>query len=355
MVSFSGMYPDLRSECRGKAHFEESNAFCRTTGSWLYVAILEDDIEISSRFHPKTTLPRLLRPEVIFGHFYGLALKAQPIAEAISLGMTTTESPCKHARNHRGPDGALIRNWILNNVPDEEFQRIRPHLETMSLIQGTTVLRQESEVSHAIFPNSGLVSLLVMMTEGRSSEASIAGCEGMVGVGLVGGLSRSVHSGLVQVAGDALRISADRFRECLEDAPQFRDAITRFCVIQLMLISQTAACNRLHPLEKRLARWLLLCQDRLSSETISTTHDLLATLLGTDRPSITLAAQKMQSEGVIRTTRGHLTVLARPQLEQFSCECYAAGALEPSGALARRFGEAVTGNGPNAKKKARSE
>jgi CRP-like cAMP-binding protein len=97
-------------------------------------------------------------------------------------------------------------------------------------------------------------------------------------------------------------------------------------VIQLMLISQTAACNRLHPLEKRLARWLLLCQDRLSSETISTTHDLLATLLGTDRPSITLAAQKMQSEGLIRTTRGHLTVLARPQLEQFSCECYAAGA-----------------------------
>jgi len=240
--------------------------------------------------------------------------------------MTIAESPCKHARNHRGPGGSLIRNWILDSVPDEEFQRIRPHLELMSLSQGTTVMRQDAEVSQAIFPNNGLVSLVVMMTEGRSSEASVTGCEGMVGVGLLGGLNRSLHSAVVQVSGEAVRISADDLRDAIQTAPVFREALTRFCMIQLMLVSQTAACNRLHPLEKRLARWLLLCQDRLSSETISTTHDLLATLLGTDRPSVTLAAQKMQSEGLIRTTRGHLTVLARPQLEQFSCECYAAGA-----------------------------
>jgi CRP-like cAMP-binding protein len=240
--------------------------------------------------------------------------------------MTTAESPCKHARNHRGPNGQLIRNWVLNNVPDEEFQRILPHLEVVNLIQGATVLRQDADVEHAIFPNSGLVSLLVMMTEGRSSEASVTGCEGMVGIGLLAGLTRSLHSGVVQVAGEAVRITADRLRDCLQKTPMFREMITNFCVIQLMLISQTAACNRLHPLEKRLARWLLLCQDRLSSETIRTTHDLLATLLGTDRPSITLAAQKMQSEGLIRTTRGHLTVVDRRQLEQFSCECYAAGA-----------------------------
>jgi CRP-like cAMP-binding protein len=240
--------------------------------------------------------------------------------------MTTAESPCKHARNHRGPNGQLIRNWVLNNVPDEEFQRILPHLEVVNLIQGATVLRQDADVEHAIFPNSGLVSLLVMMTEGRSSEASVTGCEGMVGIGLLAGLTRSLHSGVVQVAGEAVRITADRLRDCLRKTPMFREMITNFCVIQLMLISQTAACNRLHPLEKRLARWLLLCQDRLSSETIRTTHDLLATLLGTDRPSITLAAQRMQSEGLIRTTRGHLTVVDRRQLEQFSCECYAAGA-----------------------------
>ena len=219
-----------------------------------------------------------------------------------------------------------MRNGILNSVPEEEFQHIRPRLELINLSQGTTVMRQETEVSHAIFPNSGLVSLLVMMSEGRSSEASVEGCEGMVGVGLLGGLNRSLHSAVVQVAGEAVRISANDLRDFLQTAPLFREAVTRFCTIQLMLISQTAACNRLHPLEKRLARWLLLCQDRLSSATISTTHDLLATLLGTDRPSVTLAAQKMQSEGLVRTTRGHLTVLSRPQLEQFSCECYAAGA-----------------------------
>ena len=240
--------------------------------------------------------------------------------------MTIAESPCRYARNHRAPDGSLIRNWLLDSVPEEEFQRILPHLELMTLNQGTTVMRQDAEVSYAIFPNSGLISLVVMMSEGRSSEASVAGCEGMAGVGLLGGLNRSLHSAVVQVAGEAVRISANDFRDILLTAPRFREALTRFCAIQLMLISQTAACNRLHPLEKRLARWLLLCQDRLSSATISTTHDLIATLLGTDRPSVTLAAQKMQSEGLIRTTRGHLTVLARAQLEQFSCECYAAGA-----------------------------
>ncbi len=240
--------------------------------------------------------------------------------------MTIVESPCKHARNHSGPDGSVIRNWILDSVPEEEFQQILPHLELVSLEQGNTVLRQDADVTHAIFPNSGLVSLVVMMSEGRSSEASVAGCEGFVGVALLGGLNRSLHSGMVQVTGEAVRISANDFRDMLQSAPLFREAVTKFCVIQLMLISQTAACNRLHPLEKRLARWLLLCQDRLSSATISTTHDLLATLLGTDRPSVTLAAQKMQGEGLIRTTRGHLTVLARPRLEQFSCECYAAGA-----------------------------
>lgn len=240
--------------------------------------------------------------------------------------MTTTESPCNHATNYRGPEGNLVRNGILNSIPEEEFRSIRPYLEPMSLTQGMTVLRQEAVVNQGIFPNSGLVSLVVMMSEGRSSEATVTGCEGMVGIGLLGGMTRSLHSALVQVSGDAFRITAERLHDFIEQAPVFREMLTRFCVIQLMLISQAAACNRLHPLEKRLGRWLLMCQDRLSSDTIRTTHDLLATLLGTDRPSITLAAQKMQTEGLIRTTRGHLTVVNRAQLEGFSCECYAAGA-----------------------------
>jgi CRP-like cAMP-binding protein len=123
--------------------------------------------------------------------------------------------------------------------------------------------------------------------------------------------------------------SAKRLRRLLDDCCVFRKLITRFCVIQLMLVSQTAACNRIHSVEKRLARWLLLCQDRLSSDTIRITHDFhdfVSTLLGTGRPSVTLAAQKLQNEGIIRMTRGHLSVLARPRLEQFSCECYAATA-----------------------------
>jgi CRP-like cAMP-binding protein len=240
--------------------------------------------------------------------------------------MGTIESPCKRAREHTGPDGKVVRNWILNSVPDCEFNQMRPYLELVRLSPGETLLRQESEVTHAIFPNSGLVSILTMMSDGRSSEVSIAGCESVVGIGLIGGLRRSVHSAVVQVEGDGLRVSAKGLHRLLDDCVVFRKLITRFCVIQLMLVSQTAACNRIHSVEKRLARWLLLCQDRLSSDTIRITHDFVSTLLGTDRPSVTLAAQKLQNEGIIRMTRGHLSVLARPRLEQFSCECYAATA-----------------------------
>jgi CRP-like cAMP-binding protein len=240
--------------------------------------------------------------------------------------MGTIESPCKRAREHTGPDGKVVRNWILNGVPDCEFDQMRPYLELVRLPPGETVLRQESEVTHAIFPNSGLVSVLTMMSDGRSSEVSIAGCESVVGIGLIGGLRRSVHSAVVQVEGNGLRVSAKSLHRLLDDCGVFRKLITRFCVIQLMLVSQTAACNRIHSVEKRLARWLLLCQDRLSSDTIRITHDFVSTLLGTDRPSVTLAAQKLQNEGIIRMTRGHLSVLARPRLEQFSCECYAATA-----------------------------
>jgi CRP-like cAMP-binding protein len=240
--------------------------------------------------------------------------------------MYSTESPCKQANEHTDTDGRRVRNWILNNVPDAEFRHIRPDLEPMPLPLGATVLRQDCEVAYAIFPNSGLVSLVVMMREGRSSGISIAGCEGMLGIGLLGDLRRSAHSAVVQVQGEGLRLPADRLLYFLNRAPVFRSLTTRFGVIQLMLVSQTAACNRIHPVEKRLARWLLLCQDRLSSDTVKSTHDFLSTLLGTDRPSVTLAAQKLQNEGMIQLARGHLKVLARQRLEQFSCECYAASA-----------------------------
>jgi CRP-like cAMP-binding protein len=239
---------------------------------------------------------------------------------------TTTESPCKRAREHTGPDGRLILNWILNGVPESEFHQMRPHLEPVPFSLGETVLRQESEVAHAIFLNRGLVSLVTTLSEGRSSQVSITGCEGMIGIGLVGGLQRSVHSAVVQVEGDGFRLSASCLGHFLETAGVFRRLLTKYCAIQLMLVSQTAVCNRVHSVEKRLARWLLLCQDRLSSNTIKITHDFLSMLLGTDRPSVTLAAQKLQNEGILRTTRGNLSVLTRRRLEESSCECYAATA-----------------------------
>src|SRR5882762_10944425 len=145
----------------------------------------------------------------------GLGRRSRP-SQVDEGQMATVESLSKHAREHPGPDGTVVRNWILNSVPDAEFRHIRPHLEPVHLSVGATIVEQESEVAHAIFPNSGLVSLLVMMSEGRSSEVSVAGCEGVVGVGLLGGLNRSLHSAVVQVAGEAVRISANDLRDFLQ-------------------------------------------------------------------------------------------------------------------------------------------
>ena len=215
-----------------------------------------------------------------------------------------------------------VGNKILLAIPDDEFRAIRPHLESMEL-ESHRVLHEAHEVlQYAYFPNDGLLSLVVVLADGKTVEAGIVGKEGLVGIPAIAGLSRSPLREVVQIAGDGLRIPATTLRELLAAAPELHHELQRFSVVLGLQVAQTAACNRLHEIEKRLARWLLMAQDRLSLELLPITHDFLATMLGTDRPSVSLAAGILQKGRIIEYSRGSVKILNRAELERAACECY---------------------------------
>lgn len=215
-----------------------------------------------------------------------------------------------------------VKNRILLSIPDNEFWAMRPHLEVVALDSHNILHESHEVVQHAYFPNDGLLSLVVVLAEGKTVEAGIVGKEGLVGIPALAGLSRSPLREVVQITGDGLRIPVSRLMELLGETPQLRHQMERFSVLLGLQMAQTAGCNRLHGVEQRLARWLLMAQDRVSSASLPITHDFLATMLGTDRPSVSLAAGTLQKANVIEYNRGSVRILNRAELEQISCECY---------------------------------
>jgi hypothetical protein len=169
-----------------------------------------------------------------------------------------------------------------------------------------------------------MISLVVVTEDGRTVEVGVVGNEGFSGAGLVVGLKTSSVREEVQIAGDGFRIGIRGLQTVLPSAPQLQWALSRYAVLLGMQVAQTAACNRLHAIEQRLARWLLVTQDRLNAGMLPITHDFLATMLGTDRPTLSLAAAALQKKRILRYNRGTLTILNRKALERFSCECYGA-------------------------------
>jgi CRP-like cAMP-binding protein len=221
------------------------------------------------------------------------------------------------------PAGKAVRNRLLLALSDEEFQSIRPHLEFVNLPHHLSLHQPHRTVKFAHFPNEGLISLVVELNDGKSVEAGLLGKDGASGMPAVLGLSRSPLREVVQIAGTGFRVEIGALREILESNPQMHVILSRYAAGLATQVAQTAACNRLHRIEERLARWLLIAQDRLESGTVPITHDFLATMLGTDRPSVTLAAGVLQKKGIIEYTRGSVKILNRKKLEQFACECYA--------------------------------
>src|SRR5579862_8260593 len=213
-------------------------------------------------------------------------------------------------------------NLILRALPKDEYAKVMVHLERTDLSWHSCLHRANEMIKFGYFPEGGVVSYVVPVSDGRSAEVGMVGREGFVGTPLAGGLDRSPHETLVQVATSALRISATHLRDVLPTAPQLGILLTKYALIQGMQLAQTAACNRLHNLEQRLARWLLMSQDRISSTVLPYTQDLLAIMLGTDRPSVSVAAGVLQAKGSIRQLRGQIEVTDRSRLKASTCECY---------------------------------
>jgi CRP-like cAMP-binding protein len=219
-------------------------------------------------------------------------------------------------------EGKPVSNLILLSISDSDFNSLRPHLEYVSLPNHLILHEGGGKLEFAHFPNGGLISLVVVMKDGATAEAGIVGNEGFTGTPTAVGLSRSPLQAVVQITGDGFRVRVAALQSTLESTPQLQLMLSRYAVVQGMQVAQTAACNRLHDIKQRLARWLLMTQDRVDSESLPITHDFLATMLGTDRPSVSLAAGVLQKMKLIEYTRGAVKIVNRKQLEDSACECY---------------------------------
>ena len=175
-------------------------------------------------------------------------------------------------------EGKPVSNLILLSSSDGDYNSLRPHLEYVSL-PNHLVLHEAGKLEFAYFPNRGLISLVVVMKDGKTAEAGIVGNEGFIGTPAAVGLSRSPLQAVVQITGDGFRVEVAALQNTLESTPHLQLMLSRYAVVQGMQVAQTAACNRLHNIEQRLARWLLMTQDRVDSESLPITHDFLATML----------------------------------------------------------------------------
>ncbi|MGH9715455.1 MAG: Crp/Fnr family transcriptional regulator [Candidatus Acidiferrales bacterium] len=218
--------------------------------------------------------------------------------------------------------GKAIANRILLAVPDEEFATLRPYLKWMDLQQHFVVHQPGRPLDYACFPNRGLISTVVSMKEGGAVEAGLLGNEGCTGTPLAVNLRTTPLQQVVQIEGDGYRLDRATLDVLLPQAPQFRIALARYAVIQGLQTAQTAACNRLHGIEQRLARWLLMAQDRVDSGWLGLTHDFLALMLGTDRPTVTVAARRLQDRKAIEYVPGAVRVVNHQILQESACECY---------------------------------
>ena len=216
----------------------------------------------------------------------------------------------------------MRRNLILAHLPEKELRTICPHLEEVALPFGRVIVDPEQTLDHAYFIVSGVASLIVNLADGGSVEVASVGREALVGAGGLLHLPRELHTTLIQAEGIAYKISTPRLQKLFNDCRFLREAILRNLYVQASQMAQTAACNRVHEVEQRLARWLLILQDLVGGDKLVLTHEFLAIMLGTRRTTVTLAAGLLQKDGIIEYKRGKVHILDRKRLEAACCECY---------------------------------
>ena len=219
------------------------------------------------------------------------------------------------------PGEGVARNRLLAALSPEELEPLLPILESVPLTTGMPIYEPNEIISHVYFPISGIVSMVSEMQEGIV-EVGTVGLEGMTGLPLLLGARTMPTRAFVQVPGHAYRIRDEDLERAMRESPRFQRLLYRYVLALYDQTAQHAACNRLHSLEARCARWLLMTHDRIDGDVLPLKQQVLAEMLGVHRPAVTLAAGALQKAGVIRYTRGKVTVLDRPALERASCACY---------------------------------
>ena len=214
------------------------------------------------------------------------------------------------------------KNRLLAALPREEYERLLPHLGHVNFKLGGVVYESGVQMEHIYFPTTAIISLLYLMENGASAEMGMVGKEGLVGVALFMGGNTMPNRAVVQSAGEAVRMRAQVLRDEFARGGAFQRLLLRYTQALLTQMSQTAVCNRLHAIEQQLCRWLLLSHDRLDSDELVMTQELIANLLGVRREGVTAAAGRLQEQGLISYVRGRIQILDRPGLEALACECY---------------------------------
>jgi CRP-like cAMP-binding protein len=215
----------------------------------------------------------------------------------------------------------LSENRLLARLGAEEYEQLAPHLQPVSLSLSEVLFRPEDHLLKVYFPTTSLVSLLTDLSDGTGMEVGLVGHEGMVGVSaILGGSETKVAT--VQAQGEALTMKTGKLREEFNRGGRLQQALLRYTHALMTQISQSVVCNARHPLEGRLARWLLMCHDRVKRDEFELTHEFMANMLGVRRAGVTEVANKLQEQGLISHQRGHIKILDRESLEEFSCECY---------------------------------
>jgi CRP-like cAMP-binding protein len=236
--------------------------------------------------------------------------------------MALDEWPIKKRRCFMTVSSDPRANGILAALPEEEWRRLEPSLEWVELPLGARLHETGKPHGYVYFPVSGIVSLVYVMANGESAEIAVIGCEGMVGVSLFMGVDTTPSRAVVQSAGAAYRVNARVMQRAHEKGVPVTDPVLRFVQALMIQIAQTAVCNRHHLLDQQLCRWLLLSLDRLPGSEVVMTQEFIASMLGVRREGVTESASKLQKAGLIRYSRGRITVVDHEGLKLRSCECY---------------------------------
>lgn len=215
-----------------------------------------------------------------------------------------------------------VGNRLLAALPDEEYERLLPHLEPISVSLGEVIYESGGYLSYVYFPANAIVSLLYTMQNGSTAEMGLVGNDGVLGIAIFMGGDTMPNRAIVQSAGIAIRMKAKVLQEEFARGGKLQRLLLRYTQALITQISQTAVCNRLHSVEQQLSRWLLLSHDRVKADELIMTQELIADMLGVRREGVTVAAGRLQDAGAISYVRGHIKILDRRKLEATACECY---------------------------------